>query len=98
MTQQVIVPMTTLEKFNRLADFLEKASQLAREIGQGKVATFRPSIPELKRPKFVPKDEEWFWSDEWQTGERQANEDLKAGRYAVFESAGKLIEDLHSHV
>ena len=28
----------------------------------------------------------WFWKPEWQVGEREANEDLAAGRSEVFDS------------
>jgi hypothetical protein len=53
------------------------------------------TIPELKRPKPVPKDQEWFWSAEWQKGEREVDEDLKAGRYKTFDSVEKLLAYLN---
>lgn len=28
----------------------------------------------------------WFWTDEWQAGEREADEDLAAGRSELFDS------------
>ena len=92
------IPHATLEKFGKLADLLEQASKLARELSHTTTVTFKPVIPELKRPKHVPKDEEWFWSEEWQKGERAVNEDLKAGRYKVFDGVEALIADLHAHV
>jgi len=35
----------------------------------------------LKPVKVVPKDQAWFWNKEWQEAEREAEEDLKSGRY-----------------
>ncbi|OLN25785.1 AbrB/MazE/SpoVT family DNA-binding domain-containing protein [Desulfosporosinus metallidurans] len=52
----------------------------------------------ILEPKFtVPKDEEWFWSAEWQAGEREAEEDIKAGRVSpMFDNAEDAIKYLHS--
>lgn len=36
-------------------------------------------------------DQSWFWSDEWQAGEREAQEDLKHGRYRDFETIDELL-------
>lgn len=55
-------------------------------------------IPVLKRPKQVPKDQEWFWSEEWLKGEGEANEDIAAGRVKRFENVNDLIKDLQSHI
>lgn len=30
--------------------------------------------------KLIPKDQAWFWTEEWQKGEKEADEDIKAGR------------------
>jgi antitoxin MazE len=30
--------------------------------------------------KVIKKDQEYFWTREWQEGEREADEDIKAGR------------------
>ncbi len=51
----------------------------------------------ILEPKFtVPKGEEQFWTEEWQAGEREADEDIKAGRGIVFENAEDAIKYLHS--
>ena len=47
--------------------------------------------------KRIPKDQEWYYTDEWQRMMREAFEDLKAGRMAgPFESAEDLIKELRS--
>lgn len=95
---RAVLTTETLEKFDKLADLLEKASRLAREISRGEVKLTKLAIPTLKRPKHIPKDEEWFWSEAWQKGEREANKALANGDYEIFESADDLIKELHSHV
>lgn len=39
-------------------------------------------------------DQAWFWTDRWQAMEREAEEDIAAGRTRVFDSAGEFIADL----
>lgn len=41
-------------------------------------------------------DESWFWTEEWQAGEREAEEDFKAGRYQEFDTIDSLITHLHA--
>ena len=96
MAKTATIPV---EKFAQLADFLQQASNIAREISQAKPASRKFTVPTLKRPKNVPKDQEWFWSEEWQKGEREANEDMEAGRITgPFDNVEELIADLNSHV
>ncbi len=95
---RAVLTANTIEKFDKLADLLEKASKLAREISQGKTKPFAPMISKLERPKSIPKGEEWFWSKEWQKGEREVDEALAKGEYEVFENVDDLIKNLHSHV
>jgi len=40
------------------------------------------------------EDQAWFWTEEWQAGEREAETDLAAGRYQVFDKMEDLIDDL----
>lgn len=50
------------------------------------------------KPLNVPKSQEWFWSEEWQAGEKKIDDELAKGEYASFNSMDDLIKDLHSHV
>jgi len=44
--------------------------------------------------KLVDKSQAYFWTKRWQEGEREADEDIKAGRVRTFDSVEELIEDL----
>ena len=48
----------------------------------------------LEPKKVIPADQEWFWSKEWQAGEKEAQEDIDAGLTKRFNSAKELMEDL----
>ena len=44
--------------------------------------------------KLVDKSQAYFWTRRWQEGEREADEDIKAGRVKTFDSVDELIQDL----
>ena len=43
-------------------------------------------------------DQAWFWSPEWQAGERQADEDLRTGNYEDFDTMDDLIASLKTEM
>ena len=47
-----------------------------------------------RKPKNVPKDQAWYCTEQWQQWERQADEDIAAGRVRKFGSVDDLIADL----
>lgn len=36
----------------------------------------------------------WFWSDGWRSREREASEDIEAGRTTIFRSSSALLDHL----
>jgi bifunctional DNA-binding transcriptional regulator/antitoxin component of YhaV-PrlF toxin-antitoxin module len=48
----------------------------------------------LMPKKLVDKSQAYFWTKRWQKGEKEAAEDIKAGRVKTFESVDELIKDL----
>lgn len=42
----------------------------------------------------IPTDQKWFWTEEWQAGERRASEEIAAGGLPVFDSIDDLFADL----
>jgi len=44
----------------------------------------------------IERSQAYFWTPRWQEGERQAEEDIKAGRVKKFDSVDNLIADLES--
>jgi AbrB family looped-hinge helix DNA binding protein len=50
----------------------------------------------IMRPKkLVDAEQAWFWSDGWQAGEREASEDIAAGRTTRSANAGELLKSLN---
>ena len=53
-------------------------------------------VIELRPTVAVPADQAWFWADRWQQMEREADEDIRAGRVSSADTAEELIEILDS--
>jgi antitoxin MazE len=51
----------------------------------------------LVQQKLIPRDQAWYWTKEWQEMEREADEDIAAGRVSgPFELAAEAIAYLHT--
>ena len=48
----------------------------------------------LSPKQVIDKSQAYFWTEAWQAGEREAQEDLEAGRVARFKTLEALIADL----
>lgn len=48
----------------------------------------------LRPKKLIDADQAWFWTEAWQRGERDASEDIAAGRVRRFDSADDFLRSL----
>ena len=67
---------------------LKKGDHLMMRLVGGRV--------EMVPATLIPKDQLWFWSREWQEKEREADEDIAAGRIRTAASVDELLKDLNS--
>jgi len=44
--------------------------------------------------KLIDKSQAYFWTRRWQKAEKEAAEDIKAGRLKAFDSVDDLIKEL----
>ena len=44
----------------------------------------------------VERSQAYFWTQRWQDGEQEAEEDLQAGRYKDFDDIEALLEELET--
>ncbi len=51
----------------------------------------------LEPKALVPKDQQWYWTEEWQVAEREADEDIKEGRCTTFDNPSDAIKYLRGH-
>ena len=53
----------------------------------------------LLRPmKMIDASQAWFWTPEWQAGEREADADIAAGRVERFESDEEFLAALEARM
>lgn len=94
----VDVPIATIEKLASLGEAMVSLAAEMKKNTLTKKAKLSFPIPKLKRPKVIPKDQAWFWTEEWQKGEQEVNEALEKGDYKSFDSVEQLIADLHKQL
>lgn len=76
----------TLPKVVRDALHLREGDDVAFVLEDGQVM--------MRGLRSVPTDQAWFWTQQWQDGEKQASRQLEAGEGAVFEHADAFLDSL----
>ena len=51
----------------------------------------------LEPQKLIQADQQWFWTEKWQTGEGEAQAEIDAGRIKNFDSTEDFLEDLRKN-
>lgn len=80
--RQITIPSETFKKLTlNVGDFLRVEVEEERIV-------LTPQV-------FIPKDQTWFWSKEWQRKEKEADGDIKAGKVSgPFSSGKELVKSL----
>lgn len=78
---QITIPKNIIETLG-----LKEGDNLNIEIENGKII--------LKPVVMVPKNQAWFWTDEWQTAEKEVDEDVKSGKIKIADDIDELMKDL----
>lgn len=73
----------------------EVAKQALEALPEGEVAEVLDFIDYL-RWRLEGMDQSWFWTEEWQTRNREAKTDLAEGRFRDFEDIEGLLAELKS--
>ena len=89
--------MTTLSKVTRHGQItLPAAVRKQLDIQEGDVVEIEvvDDRAVVTPKKLVDKSQAYFWTEEWQKGEAEAEADIRAGRVKTFDSVEELLEDL----
>ena len=85
--------MLAPEERKLLQQARRKIARIRKDLGRSKGLT--PAEADIAvRAGLIDSDQRWWWTEAWQSGERQAERNLKAGRVKVFDSANELLQDL----
>ncbi len=89
-----MVELVQVRKKAQLTLPLSVRRKLGIEEGDFMDIEVRGSEVVMKVKRLVDKDQAWFWTKRWQEGEREAEEDIKAGRVSEFPDADSAIASL----
>ncbi len=81
---QLTLPQSIRQKLN-----IEEGDILNAEVRNGEIV--------LQVKKLVNKEQAWFWTDRWQSGEQKTEEDIRTGNVHRFPGAEDAISFLHKH-
>jgi len=82
---QITIPAATRKKLN-----IEVGDYLAIEVVNDQLI--------LSPKQLIDKSQVYFWTKSWQEGEREAEDDIRSGRVAEFDSVEALFADLDSEI
>jgi len=73
---------------------LRKRHHLDDPGAQVRIVERADGVIELHPLASVPASQHWFWSERWQRMEREADEDVAAGRVRAYENVDDLLAAL----
>lgn len=79
---QISLPAAIRKKFH-----LDEPGAQVELIERNGEIVLRPMLP-------IPADQAWFWTKEWQEGERIADEEATAGLGTVYNSGEEFLDSL----
>lgn len=90
------MPRTTLRAKGQLT--LPEEIRAAAHLEEGDLleAEITPEGILLRPQKVIDATQAWYWTPEWQAGEREADADLAAGRVETFDSGEEFLEALRA--
>jgi antitoxin PrlF len=91
-----LVPRTTLRAKGQLTLPEEIRASARLEEGDLLEAEVTEEGILLRPQKVIDATQAWFWTAEWQRGEREADADLAAGRGEVFDTAEDFLDALRA--
>ncbi len=88
-------PSLTKKEQKILLEAREKIEYIQKDILHSQGLTIEEAKVASKVGLIDP-DQAWWWTEEWQKGEREAEKDIKEGKVKRFTNIEDLIKDLHS--
>jgi hypothetical protein len=93
--QTTDVPNFTATEQKALARAKKKIAAIQRDLANSKGLT-REEVDVAAKAGLIDPDQRYWWTEEWQEGEREAERDIEAGRTSVpFEKAEDILAHLH---
>jgi antitoxin MazE len=78
---QITIPKQIMKKL-----LLKEGDKIEFEVKEDEIV-IRPVL-------IIDKTQAWFWTKKWQKAEKEADEDIKAGRVKTFDEVDSIMKDL----
>ena len=78
---QITLPLSVRKKLG-----IEEGDFMDVQVRDGEIV--------LKVKKLIDKEQAWFWTKRWQEGDKEAEEDIRAGRVESFTNIEQAISFL----
>ncbi len=78
---QITIPKSIIETLG-----LKEGDNFDVEIENGRII--------VKPVVMIPKDQAWFWTNEWQEAEKEIDEDIKSGSIKTANNLDELMKGL----
>ena len=79
----------------RLTQIKQKMARIRQDLATAEWLTLDDLLLAAQYNLIDPEQGYW-WSEEWQAGEREVEQEKETGQVAAFESVDALLADLHS--
>src|SRR5713226_8688900 len=73
---------------------VRRRHQLDRPGAQVEVVEREDGVIELRPRVSAPADQAWFWTSEWQRGERRVDEHIAGGEIEISKDADQFVRDI----
>lgn len=93
LMEKAPAPKLTAKEQKLLARAREKIKRIRQDLASAQGLTAAEADVAAK-VWLIAHDQRWWWTEQWQKGEREAERDLRASRTQAFQSAEQLLEDL----
>ncbi len=77
---------------------LRKAARLDRPDSQVEARLRDDGVIELIPVITIPADQAWYWTEEWQAGEREVDEEIARGERIVTDGPDEFVASLRAGV
>lgn len=90
-THEVAPRVCPVARDDRVAPDLRRRLHLDQPDAQVRLVERDDGRVELVPVVAIPADQAWFWTDRWQTMEREADADIAAGRVTAVDGIDELV-------
>jgi len=95
LTVKAPAPSLTRKEQETLSKAKEKIEKIQKDIFHSEGLT-KEEIKVACKVSLIDEDQAWWWTEEWQKGEREAEKGIIEGKVKKFSDVEELIKDLRS--